>query len=98
MSFYFTLSDLFYFIFTIFFIFIFFTESWSTKLKLLLAGAFSGALAKTTVSPWARITVLFQVQGTGDANLKVPAQYTKSVASAVQGIYQNEGIFALERF
>lgn len=73
------------------FVCIFKLEGFSTKVKLLLAGGLSGALGKSVVAPFARITVLFQVQGTGDKNLKVPAQYTKSVHDSIRAIYQNEG-------
>ena len=61
-------------------------------MKLLFCGGASGAISKTVVSPLARVTVLFQVQGTGDKNLRIPKAYTDSIFSSIKNIYVNEGI------
>ncbi len=65
------------------------------KIKLMIAGAVSGATSRTVISPFYRITVFFQI---GDMKASgVPVQYTKHVLTALRHMWTTEGMKGMFR-
>jgi len=71
------------------------THADRNKIKVLVAGAFSGALGRTAVSPLYRTTVLFQVQNM--KTIGVPDYYRRGVIPAIVGMFKQEGMDGLFR-